>query len=350
MPGDRILIAYESTDFGYFEDDIRGDLHSGAVSLGLDVSMVELGFSPVAPALPSSLTDQLDQFDVVVFLARLGDQLRFSELPKGPRFVVCFTFNSHLIGSAFGTANYNAFLEIKSAVDACFLNAESIKLSCPAGTSIEGKIKPETKLLEDTTSKRFPMSVFSPVPAARFSGKVALAGFLTGTGSQYYDDYTLEFSSQVFAHLENGRLAGFSGKASDVKKANTHYDRVSERFGLKRNFVHSWHAGIHPGCGFPWDIRQNFERWGGAAFGNPRVLHFHTCGTYAPGEISWNLLDPTIEVDGKKLWENGTFDPTLLPGGSEILDRYPCAARAFANPDRNIGFDHTTEPAEPILC
>ncbi|MDH5531351.1 MAG: hypothetical protein OEY05_15070, partial [Paracoccaceae bacterium] len=116
-----------------------------------------------------------------------------------------------------------------------------------------------------------------------------------------------------------------------------HYDRVSGMFGIDRNFVHSWHAGIHPGCGYPRNARDNYERWGGSSFGNPRILHFHTCGAYAPGEISWNMLDPTIEVDGVKVWEDGVFHAERLDGGQAVLDTYPCAKKAFGHPDRQIG-------------
>jgi hypothetical protein len=31
------------------------------------------------------------------------------------------------------------------------------------------------------------------------------------------------------------------------------------------------------------------------AFANPRYLHFHTCGNYAPGEIAWSLFDVKVE-------------------------------------------------------
>ena len=188
----------------------------------------------------------------------------------------------------------------------------------------------------DTSILRFPMSVFTPVPGRGFSGKAAIT-FLTGTGSKYYDDYTLEFDDTVFALLHDGRLTGFEGLASDVAKADAHYDRVASKFGIDRNFVHSWHAGIHPGCGYHWDMRANYERWGGAAFGNPRILHFHTCGAYAPGEISWNIIDPTITVDGTAIWENGTLRAERLPGGAAILARFPDAAALFAKPDRAIG-------------
>ncbi|MGI9369294.1 MAG: hypothetical protein ACR2O2_10710, partial [Ruegeria sp.] len=301
------------------------------------VETVDVGFTPSAPGLPENLIDKVVEFDVVVFLARLGDQLRFSEMPTGPRFVVCFANKTPLLASKFCTADYQAFVELKMAVDQHLLAADRIVVTCPSGTKVVGRLTDKSRPPRDTSSLRFPMSVFSPVPATGFSGKVALGGFLTGTGSNYYDKYTVEFTSQVFAHLEDGRLIGFSGARHDVEAANAHYDRIAKMFGLDRNFVHSWHAGIHPGCGFPWDMRNNYENWGGVAFGNPRILHFHTCGAYAPGEISWNLFDPTIEIDGVAVWQNGSFYPERLPTGSDILAQFPSAAAAFANPDRDIG-------------
>ena len=163
----------------------------------------------------------------------------------------------------------------------------------------------------DTSILRFPMSVFTPVPGHSFSGRAAVP-FLTGTGSRYYDDYTIEFQKPVFVQMENGRITGFDG--AEAERAEAQYDRVAGLFGIERDFVHSWHAGIHPGCGYPWDMRENYERWGGAAFGNPRILHFHTCGAYAPGEISWNIFDPTIEIDGVVFWERGIFPRRPLAG------------------------------------
>ncbi len=335
--GERVLLAVEPPELGYFDRNLTTEFTQVAGDLGFHTEVVNVGFSASAPALPDGFVDKAAAFDIVVFLARLGDQLRFSEMPAGPRFVVCFANNTELLGSCFGTAHYSAFVELKNAVDACLINAKRIIVSCAGGTRVEGCIADKSIAPSDTASLRFPMSVFSPVPAAGFSGKVALCGFLTGTGSRYYDDYTIEFEDPVFAQLKDGRLTGFDGTASDVARANAHYDRIAGLFELDRNFVHSWHAGIHPGCGFPWEMKRNYEHWGGTAFGNPRVLHFHTCGAYAPGEISWNIFDPTIEVDGVQIWQDGQFFPDRLQGGAEVLATYPCAAAAFANPDRRVG-------------
>jgi len=331
-----VLIAFEPESYGYFSSEVRHQVAGTTKALGAQVRTLDVGFTASHVHLPKALLAQIPHTDVVIFLSRLGDQLRFSELPQGPKFVVCFAFNETLMRSSFGTAHYQAFCEAKAAVDTRLFAAREITITCPAGTQITGSVKDAVYFPKDTTAVRFPMSVFSPVPSAGFSGQVALK-FLTGTGSQYYTDYTVFFDDYVFAIMERGRLQGFEGSAADVAKAHAHYDRVAEMFGVERNFVHSWHAGLHPGCGFPWDLRANDRRWGGAAFGNPRILHFHTCGTEPPGEISWNVFDPTIQIDGLAVWENGTFHLERLGAGPRILADYPCAAEAFAHPDHRIG-------------
>ncbi len=336
-PGDRLLIAYEPSEHGFFDDDARECMVREAERIGLDVNAVDVGFHPGNPRLPESLNRSMQDFDIILFLARLGDQLRFSEMPAGRKVVVSFALNARLLGTGFGNVNHAALLELRDEVNAVISRAGEVRITCPAGSDVAGRsgivLGPEC----DTTVMRFPLSVFTPVPAAGFSGRVALPGFLTGTGSRYYDGYTLELDGPLHALLSDGRLAGFEGGRRDVERANAHYDRVSTLLGIDRDFVHSWHAGMHPGCGFPWDARSSYERWGGVAFGNPRLLHFHTCGAYAPGEISWNVIDPTIEVDGVKYWDNGVFRAELLPGGADVLSRYPCAAGLFGHPDRDIG-------------
>ena len=335
--GQSLLVAYEPPEFGYFDGEVVDCVVSEATKLGLATTQTCVGFDPDTPAFPPDFLKQMAQSDIVVFLARLGDQLRFSEMPDDLIIINSYTLNKTLLASEFATAHYDAFVALKTAVDRLVAGSTEIAINCPAGTSVRGQANLAGVPASDTSLKRFPMSVFSPVPAEGFSGKVALGGFLTGTGSHFYDEYTTEFEGQTFALLHEGRLAGFEGKAADVAKANAHYDRVTAFYDLDRNFVHSWHAGIHPGCGFPWNIAENYHTWGGAAFGNPRVLHFHTCGAYAPGEISWNVFDPTIEIDGLALWQNGRFRADLLPEGPGILAKYSCAKALFDNPNRAIG-------------
>lgn len=334
--GDRLLIAYEPPEFGYFDASAVKVVARAAKTMGLNVETVDVGFNPGNPHLSPGLLAQFDAADVILFLARLGDQLRFSQMPQGKKIIVSFALSQELFASGFAVGHFEAFTQIKASTNALLEAAEEVRITCPLGSDVRGR--PEMLLTPegDTTVTRFPMSVFTPVPAYSFSGRIALT-FLTGTGSKYYDDYTIEFDQPVFAVMESGRMQRFEGAPNDTARAEAHYDRIATQLGIDRNFVHSWHAGIHPGCGYPWAMRDNYERWGGVAFGNPRVLHFHTCGAYAPGEISWNVFDPTIEVDGVRYWESGAFHADRLPNGPEILDSFPCASALFAKPERNIG-------------
>ncbi|MCI5111459.1 MAG: hypothetical protein MRY75_12975 [Marivita sp.] len=349
--GEHLLVAYEPAEYGYFDAQVLNAVVRTAREMGLQVKTVNVGFDPDATRLPDALRTQIDKADLVVFLARLGDQLRFSDMPPGKRIVVSFALDEGLLGSGFGTTSYGAFVALKALITDSLDRAATVRVTCPNGTDVVGAPAMPRDEEGDTTVLRFPMSVFKPVPAHSFSGRVALCGFLTGTGSHYYDDYTLEFEGRVMAYLGHGRVLGFDGSPRDVAAANAHYDRVAAHLGIERNFVHSWHAGIHPGCGYLQEAKANYERWGGAAFGNPRILHFHTCGAYAPGEISWNVLDPTIWIDGVPVWDHGVFHPARLAGGQAILDSYPDAAAIFAHPDTHVGltaWDALTGPTRAL--
>jgi len=335
-PGNRVLIAVEPADFGYYSADLAPCVIAAAQHLGCTVEVIDTGFDPEVRSIPESVLARSPGVDVIVSLSRIGDQLRFDANPTGPRRVQCYALDAATLGSAFGTVPYAALVALRNAVDKAFSAASEIRISCGKGTRITGRA-PRATPPGDTSCARFPLSVFSPILAGGFGGQVALPGFLIGTGSRYYAPFTASLPDGMFALLEHGRLAGFSGPAEGQRQANAQYDFVSARYGLDRNAVHSWHAGIHPGCGFSGKIARSYEAWSGSAFGNPRILHFHTCGAAPPGEICWNIIDPTIEADGLRLWDNGILRPELLQGGQQILADYPELACAFNAPQTSIG-------------
>lgn len=335
--GNRLLIVHEEPGADYYDDGIVEVVADCARALGADVTLHLEPFDPHARGLSSALADQFENNDKIVFLARVGDQLRFRDLPKGKLSIVCYALDVKMLSSDFGIATYSALDEIKKAVNDMLNAAKSIKVTCANGSDFTGVNSAPLPPEGDVSIKRFPMSVFTPIPAKDFSGRLALPGFLVGTGSMYYAPYAINGLGRSFLTLHNGRIAGIEGDAQTVQKIRDHYDFVAGTFGIDRDFVHSWHAGIHPGCAFSDPIEASYERWSGAAFGNPRLLHFHTCGGYAPGEISINLVDPSIVVDGIAVWNKGVFDLRNVPQGDDILSRYPDVARVFGNPSRAIG-------------
>ena len=337
VAGDKLLVVREKKGMGYYDDALGAVIEKAAARIGAEVMFHEVAFDPVAADIPADLKTLMKNVDQTIFLARIGDQLRFSDFEGECTKVVSYALDVDMLGSTYGTADYRAFNLLKLAINRMFEAAEHIQVTCPAGTNFSGLGQRTGVPQQDVNLFRFPMPVFTPIPAVAFSGSVALPGFLVGTGSKYYAPYGIEYNGALIGHFNHGQITGFTGDSDAVEAANAHYNSISRKFGIDRDFIHSWHIGIHPGCSYQGHASDNFERWSGAAFGNPRLLHFHTCGAYAPGEISWNVLDPTVVVDGKIIWAHGTLNPDAVPGGTDIMRQYPSAREAFEAPSRDVG-------------
>jgi hypothetical protein len=337
QPGERLLIVSEPSGAGYYDDDTAKVTAAAARASGLKVYETEAPVALGSSAEIAAFIDVLRGFDHVIFFARVGDQLRFTELAGLPSSTMCYTLDKESLDSAFGTACYQGLCEVKAFIDDAFQKAKHIRVTCPRGTDYAGKADWQDYPVADVSLKRFPMLVPKPVPAQGFSGKLVLSRFLLGTGSHFYEPYSLSLSEDVQAIVENNRLIRFIGSESEVARVNAHHEDIAHRYGVDPWYVHSWHAGIHPGCIFPSDARHNLLRWSGSAFGNPRVLHFHTCGQYAPGEISWTIIDPTIYLDDIPIWENGDLYPERLPGGEHLLDTHSRLRELYKKPLRDIG-------------
>ncbi|MGL4438031.1 MAG: hypothetical protein ACRCUE_02055 [Bosea sp. (in: a-proteobacteria)] len=336
-PGESLLILHEDPGLGYFGHGLAGAIAEAGKALGLNVRLREVPFDQRADTLSDELAADMARADHTLFLARLGDQLRFRQMPAGTRPIVSYVLDQPAMASQFGAAPHAAFVALKAAFNQVFARAGDIHVTCPLGTDFRGKVMADNAEPPDVGIKRFPVSVFAPIDAASFSGKVAVAHLLVGTGSKYYQPYGIPLGSTLFAHMSEGRIQRWEGPPEEVARAEEHYRHVADLFDIDAGFVHSWHAGIHPGCAFSEPAGANYERWSGSAFGNPRLLHFHTCGAYAPGEICWNVIDPTIRVDGVSVWEDGVIKIDEVPGAPDILAAYPAVRELFDSPALDIG-------------
>lgn len=335
--GDSLLVLFESEKLGYYDAGLVDSVRDCAKSLGIKTEFLEVPLSRSGAEPSPDLIAKMKTFDRTLFLARLGDQIRFRRSMSGIRPIVSYALDCEMLASGFGQADYGGFVRLKDAVNSAMGAAQKVSITCPLGTDFEGGGVDYPDEHEDVTIARFPMSVFTPVPTGNFTGTVAQAGFLVGTGSKYYEPYACRLEGVLLVEIEGNRIAGFRGTSADVRAAEAHYRMLAELFDIEKFFVHSWHAGIHPGCDFRQPASSNFERWSGGAFGNPRLMHVHTCGTYAPGEISLNVLDPTISIDGVAVWDRGRFHPERIEGGAEILEVYPDIRSLFDHPSQNCG-------------
>ncbi|MEX0282371.1 MAG: hypothetical protein AB3N13_14400 [Arenibacterium sp.] len=336
--GQSLVILHEADDAGYYAPGMAGTVAVYARELGIATKLIEVPFAPLGGELCDTLRAAMANSDATLFLARLGDQLRFCADMGQVNVIMCYALDCEALASCFGRVPHNAMLSLKDAANTALISAREIRVTCPLGTDLRGSfgIAPEA-VPDDVHVRRFPMLVFAPVPADNFSGVIVQSGFVVGTGTHFYEPYAIPLENPVQVSVEAGRMVGFDGLPQDVARLRGHYHRIGDQFGVDPFQVHSWHAGIHPGCAFDGPASSDFHRWSGSAFGNPRLMHFHTCGDSAPGEISLNLLDPTIALDGVDVWSEGCLDPSKLPGGAEILHATPHLARLFQDPKRQVG-------------
>ncbi|MCC6008523.1 MAG: hypothetical protein JJU40_12690 [Rhodobacteraceae bacterium] len=336
-PGQRLLIATEDTDPAFYEPELGPAIAAEAEALGLSVTMIELPFSPITAEVPSNLAAQMAAAEATLFLARLGDQMRFSQALAAHNPVVCYALDREMLASDFGRADHAGLVALKSCIDTAFARARNIRVTCPLGTDFAGPGARFPDTMGDVSIRRFPMSVFTPVPAGGFAGHVVQEGFLVGTGASYYVPYAIALDGPIRLHFRDTQLLHIEGAPGDVAAAQAHYRHVAQVTGAARDHFHSWHAGMHPGCDWKVPAATGFERWSGGAFGNPRVLHFHTCGTVAPGEISLNMLDATVTLDDVAVWDAGVLHPERIAGGPDILERFPDLAALFKAPAQGVG-------------
>ncbi len=339
--GESVLIVYENSDLGWYDENVREAVAAEIRELDIEPLFLEVG--PPESESVAEIFNAISAHDCTLFFSRIGDQIRFDRLGPGTRTVMCYARDVQMLASAYGRCAHKAFYELKNAINEILFTAEQIEITCPLGTKISGS-PPETAASEngDVSTQRFPLGVPKPMDAQGFSGRVALAHYLTPTGSKVYEPNSLSLEQTIFADVEHGRIIGFEGNIPLVERVRNHYRNVAEQLNIDADAVHSWHAGIHPACAYTDAAAKDPDRWSNTVFTNPRFLHFHTCGSYAPGEICWMVLDHTIAVDGVNLWEQGRLHPQAFSQSNNCLQNWPELIDLFAHPSDLVGISGCT--------
>ena len=336
-PGASVLVAYENAALGWYDAELKDQVIAYCREiLSAEVESVEVGLPANTPSVPLEEKLREKRFDWIIFLARLGDQGRFDEDRDGPRKLMVYTRRLAQLASTFGTVPQSAMIALKKAVDGLINQATTIKITCPHGTKLIGKPNPKVSQTDeskdgqtrdgaskDVTVVRFPSAVSTPVSAKTFSGQVVLRQGLTSTGSKVYEPPNLPIASEVVAHVTCGRIERFDGAEEDAQAVRAHYERVAGLFGIEPMLVDSWHQGLHPGTDTSPTPEEDLCLWGETLFTSPQYLHFHTCGEYPPGEICWMVESPTVELDGRNLYENGRIQVEAFEVFKPCLDQHP---------------------------
>jgi hypothetical protein len=330
--GQRIVIAAEDPAEEFYDAFAVTCIAEIAEELGCQAIILPCACISGPEALPPAILEAAEGADHIVFQAQAGDQVRFSKLPGSASKTMSYALDIGLLGSQYCTLHHGFMREVLESFESQLNAARSWRITCPLGTDVTGTQNPGDGAAadgEDFTLALFPVPIHRPVSCSGMSGRVAVAHWLMSTANHVYEESFLKLDEPLMAVIEAGRIVDFEGSKELVKRVRSHYRRVANLFGIEEDVVHSWHAGIHPKAFYPLSATSNILRWGAVAFANPRYLHFHTCGNYAPGEIAWSLFDATVQLDGKAYWEEGRFTFLANPDLRSRLPHYNLDDRAL---------------------
>ena len=81
--GERLLIVAEDPKLGYYGDGLAKAVATAAQDLGAKVEVLDVTFHANAADQSAHVLSRMGAFDRTVFLARLGDQMRFhASMPR----------------------------------------------------------------------------------------------------------------------------------------------------------------------------------------------------------------------------------------------------------------------------
>ncbi|MEC9341571.1 MAG: hypothetical protein VX663_08825 [Pseudomonadota bacterium] len=338
--GTEVLVVNE---YGRTEPALADIIEQECRGLGARVHV--LWSDPVTGPddMPRPVVSAFEHVDVTIFNHMIAGLLRCVPFNGTGLKMLNFLTTWDTMGSPFGSAPYAVWLEVLKKLAPRMMQGKEWRITCPLGTDYRGRHepaamkKPEPKTKGATgdgfTMRTFPLGVSPQYDALKANGTLAIQ-WLTPSGIHAIDGLALP--SPVLAQISDGHMTGFEGDAAAVAMLKNHLETCGKSFGKDPYVVNSWHAGINPTCVTPISAREDLNEWMFMAHANPRIVHLHSVGEESPGELSIPIIDPTIEIDGDKVWEGGRLRFLEDPGLREIIAQIADPQVVFAQ-EMDIG-------------
>lgn len=204
-----------------------------------------------------------------------------------------------LMGTPHARFHWGLVKAIYARLEEIFAGAERWRITSPAGTDISGRIGKGSMVADAYFSREaaasrfirvFPGEVYSPVGSVEANGRIVTEYINVRDQMPWEDQVTLTIEGDRVIKIEGGN------RAKDFEKA---LEENQKKFGEKALIIDSWHGGMNPKARVPTADNRSLQ---GATSGTA-MMHFHLGRLKSP--ISAGILNHTVEVDGRKIYQGG---------------------------------------------
>jgi len=304
--GQSILVLNEE---GGVDNEVSEALASAAEKYGADVRVVWGETIPkTSSRVPESVIEALLASDVAIVtypsLRReiLHPHLKQKQVMRSGNAAR----TAALMASEWARFPYSLEQMIINKLDEIMEGAKSWSVTTPKGTDIRGRFQGKESVVAGAYferddgntrfSRSFPGGVHTPFNSVNMEG-VVVAEHLSGLAASG-NAVTVEQPFRV--EIKNNRTVAIGGEDEGARILKR---EIEERAEGAYQWVDSWHAGTNPKTVVPWDQKREPRVWWNYAHWSPLALHFHLGRTVTP--ISLCCFQPTVQVDGRKIYENG---------------------------------------------
>jgi hypothetical protein len=337
-PGQSVLVIHGSDCF--YDDDVITLFEAECRHRGLVVASHRTLPVTRPEEMSPKLVKLMQSTDFTVFFHSLGGMLRFVSIPDAGTLCMTFAATLEVLGSGFCTLDQRLMMDLMKNVQARMDQSKEWRITCPLGTDLRSPVVAPMSggaSGDGFTLRQFPIGSHRPMLASQMSGRLMIK-WLLSTGVHRVDPFGIELTAPVCAHVTNGRITEFTGAEHDVARVKARYAQMGVHNANPDEtlVLNSWHAGIHPQGYCDTPVQADFERWITLAHHNPRMVHFHSCGDFNPGEIALPVIDPTISFDGEDLWRGGDFVHLQTAAVGDLLEQHT-GSRAIPAQRQDIG-------------
>ncbi|MEE8075658.1 MAG: hypothetical protein V3T60_08550 [Candidatus Binatia bacterium] len=207
--------------------------------------------------------------------------------------------NPNLMTAPHARYHWAMVKAIYSRLEEIVQQAERWRITSPAGTDISGRIGKGSDVADAYFSQEaaasrfirvFPGEVYSPVGSIEAAGKIVVEYINMRDQMPWKETATLTIKGDKVMQVEGG---------SQAKVMEQAIEENLRKFGDKATVMDSWHGGMNPKARVPTAENRSLQ----GATSSPALMHFHLGRLKSP--ISAGILNPTVELDGKKIFEGG---------------------------------------------